>query len=87
MLNSPTPQHTHDCDDCTLIANLGKDDLYVCCESLGAEEDTLIRRFGDDGPDYASFPVFSARRMAGMSMDYDLQVRLYDAFIAGRNSL
>lgn len=85
-LRTPTPQHTHDCDDCVFFAQHGKTDLYACsCTSDG--EDSLIARSGSDAPDYSSFPVSVARSIADQSMEWDLRVRLYDAFIAGRNSL
>lgn len=86
-LTTPTPQHTHDCDDCVFIAQLGKDDIYVCATEMDRGEDSLIARDGSEGGDYASFPVSIARMAADMDPNWDLRVRLYDAFIAGRNSL
>lgn len=86
VLNPPVAQHVHDCDDCILIANLGANDLYVCNDGE-SEEDTILARFSPDGPDYTSFCLSSARMVAAQSSDWDLRVRLYDAFQAGRDSL
>lgn len=51
------PQFTHDCDKCQFLGRYtcefnGPCDLYYC----GASEfrDTVIARFGDDGPNYTS---------------------------------
>jgi hypothetical protein len=85
-LRTPTPQYTHDCDDCIFIGQHGKTDVYVCSGDSG-REDSLIARSGNDDPEYSSFPISVARSIADSSMDWDLRVRLYDAFIAGRNSL
>lgn len=74
-------QHIHDCDICTLIANLSETDLYYC-----DEEQTVVARRSAEGPDYDSFPLCVARHAAKSSVDWDLRVRLADAFLAGRTS-
>lgn len=86
MLNSPLPQHTHDCDDCILIANIGKTDLYVCCTTTG-RDDSIIEREGSEPDHYSSLPAQIYRATADLSSSRAEVVRLYDAFIAGRNSL
>ncbi len=86
VLNPPVARHSHDCDDCILIANLGTNDVYVC-RAEESEEDSILARYDDPGECYSSFCVSSARMVADQSADWDLRVRLYDAFIAGRESL
>ena len=47
------PQLTHDCEACTFLGGKIVDgtfyDYYTCNESI-------IARFGNDGPEYASMP-------------------------------
>lgn len=50
------PRHQHDCDACRFVGMEGPVDVYVCGESI-------IRRFGSDGPDYSSFPMGIARQV------------------------
>lgn len=40
-------RHVHDCDDCTFHGLLGEYDVYH-------HNDTVILRYGDDGPEYLS---------------------------------
>lgn len=53
------PQFTHDCDACTflgrhhIVQTLVPVDLYVCNQGM-LHLETLIARFGSDGPDYTS---------------------------------
>jgi len=44
------PRFTHDCDACRFLGNLDGQDLYVC------KDGSLIRRTGNEGPDYGSIP-------------------------------
>ena len=60
-----TARFAHDCAACRLIAAVEPNDgrafdLYVC-----DGEGSLIARTGDDGPDYASFPLALAPAMEG----------------------
>lgn len=68
------PYFTHDCDKCRFrgslveVATDGSSqvvDVYVC----RANEDysSIVRRFGNDGPDYASFP----RRVVATMSHFD----------------
>lgn len=60
---STVPRYTHDCDHCTFLGTwFGKEhegdkyfhyyDLYAHHSSQAGN--TIIARFGDDGPDYTS---------------------------------
>ncbi len=42
------PRFRHDCDRCQSLGQYGPHDLYVC------HGGTLLARYGDDGPEYAS---------------------------------
>lgn len=52
------PMFTHDCDECVLVDQLAwaglPSDIY-CCRKQGYA--TIIARYGDDGPDYTSWPI------------------------------
>lgn len=48
MANSISPNFVHDCDCCEFRGYLHGQDVY-------RHGDTVIIRFGDDGPDYRSF--------------------------------
>lgn len=50
------PQFQHDCDCCTFHGVLDGHDIYAHGESI-------IARFGDDGPEYTSGPRFVAWQM------------------------
>lgn len=58
MKNFATPMYEHDCARCTYIGTVWAVrvgmlcDLYAQCGKHGG----FILRYGDDGPDYASFP-------------------------------
>lgn len=47
-------KYRHDCDACIELGQANEHDLYYCPQqSLDAP--TLVARFGDDGPEYATF--------------------------------
>jgi hypothetical protein len=48
------PRFSHDCARCLFVGQLDGEDLYAC--GAGGEA-SLVRRFGDDGPDYGSLPA------------------------------
>ena len=43
------PKHKHDCDGCIFVSTISEMDVYMCPSS-----GSIIARFSDDGPDYAS---------------------------------
>lgn len=47
------PRHTHDCDRCVFLGQHEEYDLYFCKQVAGFG-DTVIARFGSEGPDYSS---------------------------------
>lgn len=51
------PKFTHDCDKCQFLGTEHGHDLYICAsrmiKGLGP---SIIARFGNDGPQYASVP-------------------------------
>lgn len=63
MLDVIAPLYTHDCDGCKFLGALVKHgfryDLWYCAR---CDEGSLIARFGDDGPSYASSPIAILRR-------------------------
>jgi len=48
------PRFQHDCDKCIFLGHFNEHDVYFCPKSNGG---SLLARYGDDGPDYASSPV------------------------------
>ena len=56
---NPNPRFQHDCDDCKFLGtivskyqpNAPYADLYAC------RDNSLIARYGSDGPDYSSMPM------------------------------
>lgn len=52
-----TPQFEHDCQNCQFLGHWYNHDVYLCA---GAESDlggSLVCRYGDRPPDYASAPI------------------------------
>ena len=49
------PKFKHDCDKCIFLGHWCKRDLY---HHKGGGLETLIARFGDDGPEYISGKEF-----------------------------
>jgi hypothetical protein len=52
-----TPTYTHDCKDCRFVASVRLNqryDVYRCPQGAGPLGDTLIARYGNDGPEYWS---------------------------------
>ena len=45
-------RHTHDCDKCYPLGELGEYDLYFC--EQGGTLPTVIARYSSNGPDYMS---------------------------------
>jgi hypothetical protein len=62
MAGSAGPQVTevkrfiHDCSACRFLGQFGKFDLYVCGKS-GSLGQSVVARYGDEGPDYMSAPT------------------------------
>ncbi len=58
--SEPVPaRFNHDCcSQCRYLGQIDKYDLYVC--KSGAGEASVIFRYGDDGPDYASTALFAS---------------------------
>lgn len=48
----PGATYEHDCTDCVFLGRFAEHDLYWC--SQGGFMPTIIARYGDDGPEYAS---------------------------------
>jgi len=44
----------HDCTNCQSLGEFGKYDLYIC---ITAYDETVLARYSDDGPDYASMSL------------------------------
>jgi len=56
------PRFEHDCRCCTYLGQFGAHDLYSC--NRHGRIDTLIARYGNDGPDYVSgFEVIPYNRL------------------------
>jgi hypothetical protein len=75
-----TPQFQHDCEDCVFLGRSAcviavpvsqkaqrylRCDQYYCTTRTSLAPATLIQRFGDAGPDYASCPVVLAPGLIG----------------------
>lgn len=50
-LHTPHPYYQHTCPHCIFLGNFEDYDLYFC---HNAKLDTVIARYGDNGPDYTS---------------------------------
>lgn len=55
MTNLVVPRYQHDCDKCQFIGIDVEYDIYFCKNCDGG---TWIARYGDDGYEYASYPMF-----------------------------
>lgn len=51
------PKYTHDCEHCQFLGTFFDHDVYVCKRGEGWLDTTIIGRYGDDGPKYASGPL------------------------------
>lgn len=69
------PRYDHDCDICWYLGRYRKWDLYVC-----PLRPTVIARFGNDGPDYASSLAFAEDREDGLLPGYKPLVVALDRF-------
>lgn len=49
-MSAPAPKFKHDCESCYFVKNVDGYDVYLC-------NGTIIARYGNDGPDYASMPI------------------------------
>lgn len=56
-----TPRYQHDCDNCRFLGEYGPDDLYVCAND--GKANTVIARYGDEGPQYISGLIFAHRNL------------------------
>lgn len=59
-------QFHHDCDACVLLESNREDsfDYYYCPSSSKALGGSLLARYGSEGPEYASYPVVTAKQIA-----------------------
>lgn len=55
------PLFQHDCDGCTFLGTYQGSDLYACARN--GVIDTVIHRFGNDGPEYGSGLLFAQRNL------------------------
>lgn len=51
------PTHVHDCAVCRFLGHFEGYDLYICGEGLGAYRQSVIARYGSEGPQYVSAPL------------------------------
>jgi len=56
-IQAPTPRFTHDCERCRFLGDYEEYDLYVCARD--GKIDTVIARYGSDGPEYMSGVIFA----------------------------
>ncbi len=71
------PNHVHDCDTCTLIGIFATNELVA---DVYVHNDTLLYRYGSEGPEYSSFPIELARSVAERDHKWKLTVAAYDAW-------
>ena len=64
------PKHQHDCEKCHYLGTgkcpaLGEDefDFYICTGSIGR---SMIARYGSEGPEYTSAPLFSCEILTAL---------------------
>lgn len=63
------PRYDHDCDHCRFVGHLGDVDCYTCGESV-------IMRYGNDGPDYESMPRTMAEHIPEYSTVLQMEQRI-----------
>lgn len=82
MSTETKPTFKHDCDRCYFLGEYRGRDLYVC-------RDTLISRYGDDGPEYSSYLISQLGQLyASWPADHPIleaerRLRAHEAFRAG----
>ena len=54
------PRYTHDCEGCLYIGHFGRYDCYFCPQG----DATIIARYGNEAPEYASGIEFAKRPLA-----------------------
>jgi hypothetical protein len=78
------PKFIHDCDACTFLGHYNNHDLYACARK-GAI-DTVIARYGDDGPAYASGLIFALRGLIPELVEAFLRARK-KGLVAGEDAV
>jgi hypothetical protein len=73
-------RHTHDCSSCRLIGRSGEEDVWYC-----EDQSSLVLRFGSEGPDYSSLPMWTARAAMAEVPGWALAVALAEAYLVGRS--
>lgn len=58
------PRYTHDCPACQFLGHYKEYDLYFCDNEIAVFK-TVIARFGNEGPEYASGMPFGEAVLAG----------------------
>lgn len=52
------PTYKHDCGCCEFLGPYREYDLYWCPQvQVDGSNQTIVARFGDEGPEYASLPI------------------------------
>lgn len=70
MKTLKTPLFTHDCNNCEFLGTFENHDLYFC-----DIEQTVIARYGNDGPDYMSGMTFAHNGRNGIPILYEAKLR------------
>ncbi len=78
------PKFKHDCEACNFVGRLDGKDCYVHVNNWTAGvANTLITRFGDDGPDYVSrtfgLGTLTKAKPGAVPEPYSIIWRMYDA--------
>jgi hypothetical protein len=79
-MNIPAPLFTHDCDTCTFIGTRNGEDIYN-------HGDEVIRRFGNDGPEYLCMPRYMARRVPAYQEAEAMIAAHWGAIVTGKEPL
>lgn len=78
------PRFTHDCDRCRFIGQHGDFDIYVCARPADSVlGPTLLARYGDDGPEYASMDASVMRYNLAHLQAHRADVPSTDALLVG----
>ena len=82
-----SPKYTHNCERCRFLGQVEEEgkivDLYWCPSATDLHLDSLIARFSDEGPDYASYhppdafayPEQAAKQLGRHAHYHQLMVR------------
>lgn len=77
--NISEPMFTHDCEECTFLGVYYDHDVYTCRGSI-------IARFGDDGPEYASMSIAQMHWLMGGDIEVNGVSQSFSTFLCSNSA-